>query len=282
MEKDELSFWDHLEELRWLFFRTIIALLVFMVATFSFMRTFFDEVILAPTKPDFFLYELLCNIGQRFSNLLPNFCNQDFHIDIININLASQFFIHISTSLWMALILTSPYLLYEIWKFVRPALYKKEQKSVRIAFVFGTVMFFLGCLCGYYMVFPMVLRFLAEYQISESITNQLSLNSYMDNFLMLVFVMGVVFELPVISYLLSKIGVLNKSFFVKYRKHAIVVLLILSAFITPSGDPFTLMVVMIPLYLLYEFSALIVKKEKKDEDEEDEEEEVTSEELMKN
>ena len=170
-----------------------------------------------------------------------------------------RFLTHISTSFWFALVLIFPYLTFEIWRFVQPALFDNEKKSVGLAFAFGTFMFFLGCAVGYFLVFPFTFRFLTEYQLSPLITNQISLTSYMGNFLMLIFVMGIVFELPLLAWLLSKLGLVTKTFFRKYRKHAVVVLLVLSAVITPTGDPFTLMIVFLPLYLLYELSIKIVR-----------------------
>ena len=189
----------------------------------------------------------------------PDFSNDHFSVELININVASQFLTHISTSFWFALVLIFPYLTFEIWRFVQPALFDNEKKSVGLAFAFGTFMFFLGCAVGYFLVFPFTFRFLTEYQLSPLITNQISLTSYMGNFLMLIFVMGIVFELPLLAWLLSKLGLVTKTFFRKYRKHAVVVLLVLSAVITPTGDPFTLMIVFLPLYLLYELSIKIVR-----------------------
>ena len=156
-------------------------------------------------------------------------------------------------------------------QFISPALYENEKKNVRWVFLFGTVMFFIGCSVGYFLVFPMTLRFLATYQLSAAITEQVSLDSYMDNFLMLIFVMGIVFEMPLLSWLLSKIGLLNRSFFHKYRRHAIVGLLVAAAFITPSSDPFTLGIVFFPLYGLYELSAFFVKKAPDDDEVDDDE-----------
>ena len=147
-----------------------------------------------------------------------------------------------------------------LWTFVRPALYEKEVRGARIAFALGTVMFYLGVAVGYFLVFPITMRFLFTYQLSSTIHNQLSLDSYMDNFLMLNLVMGLVFELPLLAWTLSAIGILRRKFFSRYRRHAVVVLLVLAAVITPTGDPFTLMIVFLPLYLLFEVSALIVKK----------------------
>ncbi|MDR0824551.1 MAG: twin-arginine translocase subunit TatC [Prevotella sp.] len=266
-----MSFWDHLEELRWTLVRSIAALFVFAIAGFIVMPYIYDSIIMGPTRADFFLYKYMCNITSAIP-FLPDFCDDTFHVVIININLASQFFRHMTTSFWLALILTFPYLVFEIWRFVSPALYSEEKKSIRWVFVFGTLMFFVGCLVGYSLVFPMTFRFLAEYQLSESILNQISLDSYMDNFLMLIFVMGLVFELPLVSWLLSQLGLLNRSFFKRYRRHAIVGLLVLSAIITPSGDPFTLSIVFIPLYMLFEISRFLVKPAPKDTDDEEEEE----------
>ena len=189
---------------------------------------------------------------------------RQIHVDIINIRLSSQFFLHMSLSFWLALLLTFPYLVYEVWKFVCPALYVNERRNMRFTFVFGTVMFFIGCVVGYSVVFPLTLRFLYNYQLSADISNQLSLDSYMDNFLMLVFMMGIIFELPLVSMFLGKMGLLNRSFFREYRRHAMVALLVVAAFITPSSDPFTLMSVFIPIYILWELSAFLVKPAQKD------------------
>jgi sec-independent protein translocase protein TatC len=267
---DEMSFWDHLEELRWTLFRSILALVIFAIGFFAFMRGddgIFPNIILGPTRGDFITYRLFCSVGSSFS-FLNEFCDLAFKIEIINIKLATQFFTHMTTSFWLALVFAFPYLMFEIWRFIRPALYENEERNVRWVFLFGTVMFFVGCAVGYFLVFPMTLRFLATYQISEAINEQVSLDSYMDNFLMLIFVMGVIFEMPLLSWLLSKLGLLHRGFFNRYRRHAIVVLLVLAALITPSGDPFTLSIVFIPLYALFELSAFFVKSAPKDEDEE--------------
>ena len=189
---------------------------------------------LGPTTSDFFLYRWLSNLGGT-GMFLPDFSNDDFAVEIININVASQFLTHISTSFWFALVLMFPYLIFEVWRFVQPALFENERRSVGLAFLGGTVMFFLGCAVGYCLVFPFTFRFLTEYQLSASIVNQISLNSYMGNFLMLVFVMGIVFELPLLAWLLSKLGLVNKTFFRTYRRHAVVILLVLSAAHYPFG-----------------------------------------------
>jgi sec-independent protein translocase protein TatC len=190
---------------------------------------------------------------------LPDFAAGDFKVDIISINVASQFMTHISTSFWFALVAIFPYIIYEIWKFIAPALYDNEKGSVRAAFLFGTLMFFIGCAISYSFIFPFTFRFLTEYEISAQISNQISLNSYMSTFLGMIFMLGLVFELPLLAWLLSKIGVLNREFLKRYRRHAVVILMILAALITPTGDPITLSLVFLPLYLLYEISIRVVR-----------------------
>lgn len=255
---DGMSFWDHLEDLRWTLIRSIIALFIFAIVGFLLMPSIYDSMIMAPTKADFFLYKYLCKVTSAIP-FMPDFCDDTFSIPIINTSVTSQFFRHMTTSFWLALILTFPYLIFEVWRFVKPALYDTEKKSIRWVFLFGTIMFFIGCTVGYSLVFPMSFRFLATYELSGQIQNLISLDSYMDMFLMLIFVMGIVFELPLLSWLLSQLGLLNKSFFKRFRRHAIVGLLVLAAFITPSSDPFTLSVVFVPLYFLFELSAFFVK-----------------------
>lgn len=263
----EMTFWDHLDVLRRVLFRVCAVWLVLMIVFFMTMPYLFDHVILAPCQNDFIFYQLLHKIGD-WLNLSGDFFTQYFEVKLININLASPFFIHISTSFWMAVVLSVPYLLFEIWLFIKPALYENELKNVRMALCVGMVMFFLGVLLGYFMVYPLTLRFLATYQLSPDIVNQISLNSYIDNFMMLILMMGLVFELPLVTWLLSLIGIINKGFLRKYRRHAIVFIFILAAVITPTGDPFTLSVVAIPLCLLYEMSILIIKNKRVEEVEE--------------
>ena len=257
MAEPSMTFWEHLEVLRWSIFRIAIAAVIAMVVIFIFMPSMFTGFVLGPTTSEFFLYKWLGSLGQL--PLLPDFAAGDFKVDIISINVASQFMTHISTSFWFALVAIFPYIIYEIWKFIAPALYDNEKGSVRAAFLFGTLMFFIGCAISYSFIFPFTFRFLTEYQISGQITNQISLNSYMSTFLGMVFIMGLVFELPLLAWLLSKIGVLNREFLQRYRKHAVVILMILAALITPTGDPITLSLVFVPLYLLYEISIRVVK-----------------------
>ena len=257
-----MSFWDHLEVLRWALFRSACVLAVIMVGTFIAMPYIFDRFILAPTNNDFFVYRWLNSIGKGIISLSP-----DFDVQIININVASQFMTHISTSISLAAIIAFPYFIWEIWRFIEPALFEDEIKHLKPAFFGGTLMFYLGCAIGYLLVFPFTFRFLVEYNLSPNITNQINLQSYIDNFTMLILIMGIVFEMPLLAWLLGILGILKKSFLREYRRHAIVILLISAAIITPSGDPFTLMLVFIPLYVLYEASILVVKDKMGNNDE---------------
>ena len=261
IQEGTMSFWDHLEVLRWALFRSACVLAVIMVGTFIAMPYIFDRFILAPTNNDFFTYRWLNAIGRGVVKLSP-----DFDVQIININVASQFMTHISTSISLAAVIAFPYFIWEIWKFIEPALFEDEIKHLRPAFLGGTVMFYLGCAIGYTLVFPFTFRFLVEYNLSPSITNQINLQSYIDNFTMLILVMGIVFEMPLLAWLLGLLGILKKGFLREYKKHAVVVLLVSAAIITPSGDPFTLMLVFIPLYVLYELSILVVKDKPQKED----------------
>ena len=255
----EMSFWDHIDALRSVLIRIVVVLVVVTVGLFCVMPTLFDQVILAPCHGDFVLYRLFERITSSVS-WLPQFQTDGFQVELINIKLASQFFIHMSSSFWLALVLTFPIVLYLLWTFIAPALYPSEKRGVKTAFLIGCLMFFMGVAVGYFIVFPVTLRFLADYHVSQLVPNQISLDSYMDTFLMLIFVMGIIFELPLLAWLLGSLGVLHRDFFRKYRRHAVVVLLALAAIITPTGDPFTLSIVFLPIYLLFELSAYLVPR----------------------
>lgn len=255
---EEMAFWDHAGVLRNVLIKISIVISVCTVLLFYFMNDIFDNIILAPCHADFPLYRLFSHITS-YSDLLPDFSNSGFEVNLININLASQFFIHISTSFWLSLILSTPVVLYFLWGFVSPGLYPKERNGAKNALLMGNVMFYIGVAIGYFLVFPLTLRFLSEYHVSELVPNQISLDSYMDNFLGLIFIMGLIFELPLVCWGMGRIGILSRDFFSKYRRHAIVLLLIAAAFITPTGDPFTLTIVFMPIYMLWEASSLLVK-----------------------
>ncbi len=254
----QMSFWDHLDALRRVLFRILIVMAVIAVASFIAMPWVFDNVIMAPCSASFPTYELFDRLAAAtgFTDELAT--DPDFKVDIVSIELASQLFIHLSAACWTAFVIGFPVIIYMLWGFIAPALYEHERKGAVRAFFFGNVMFYLGVATGYFLIFPLAVRFLAGYQLSEAIRPIVSLDSYMDNFFMLLVMMGAVFELPLLAWLMGKIGVLNRSFFRTYRRHAIVVLLIVAAVITPTGDPFTLFLAFLPIYALWEMSARLV------------------------
>lgn len=264
MADKELTFWDHLDELRRVLFRVLGVWFVLAVGYFIAMPYLFDNVILAPCHNDFIFYDILRWVGETF-HLEDEFFTQEFQVKLININLAAPFFIHMSTAFWMSVVTAAPYIFFEIWRFIGPALYPHERTGVKKALCIGTVMFFIGVLLGYFMVYPLTLRFLSTYQLSASIENMISLNSYIDNFMMLVLCMGLAFELPLVTWLLSLLGLVHKTFLRKYRRHAVVIIVLVAAIITPTGDPFTLTVVSVPLYMLYELSILMIRDKQTDD-----------------
>ncbi len=263
-----MSFWDHLEEFRWTLIRIIGAVLIFTIAGLIVIPKIFDSVILAPSSSDFVTYRFLDKASQ-YITFLPDFSAEAFKVDMLNINMTTQFMTYISTSLAFAVLCTIPFILFQLWRFVSPALYENEAKGVKTAFGFGGFMFVIGCLVGYFIVFPLIFRFLITFELSDKIRNSISLDSYMNNFYTLILIMGLVFELPLVFWLLSNLGLVYRPFFRKFRKHAIVGSLVLAAIITPSGDPFSLFVVTLPLYMLWEISAFVVKKEPPELEEED-------------
>jgi sec-independent protein translocase protein TatC len=260
MRSDELSFWDHLDELRSVLFRTLGVLAVLSVGFFILMPHIFDTVIMGPCFGDFITYQWFCTAASLV-NTPSDFCDPTFVINIINIELTTPFMVHIQTSFVLAVLLAFPYLLFEIWRFIRPALYEAERRNLSGAFLLGAVLFYCGVAMSYYFIFPITLRFLAGYEVSQLVSNQLSLQSYMSTFTGMNLVLGITFEMPMLAMILSKFGLVTRGFFRKYRRHAIVGLVFIAAVITPTGDPFTLTLVSVPLYLLYELSALLVKKD---------------------
>ncbi len=253
-----MSFWEHLDVLRWALLRVVVVFVVVFAVVVALLPRFFSPFVLGPTRDDFFVYRWLQRLSHGVAALDGGFC-----VEIINIHVASQFMTHLNISLLLSLVVVAPYILYEVWRYVRPALYSRERRAVRLVFAGGAVMFFLGCVVGYALVFPLTFRFLAGYELSADITNTINLQSYVGMFTNVLFVMGVVFEMPLVVWLLGSAGLLRRTVLRRYRRHAIVVLLILAAVITPSGDPFTLLVVFLPLYLLYELSIAVCPSDRR-------------------
>ena len=242
----DMTFWDRLEDLRKSFFRILTGYGVAVVALFFFKGFIFDDIILAPSKADFYLYQLL---GTEFS------------MTLVNIEVAAQFLIHMRITLICALIVTFPYIIYEVWRFIVPALYEKEKKAIRGAFAFASVLFYTGVLVGYAVVFPLMLNFFSGYQVSPDVPNTFSLTSYISLFTSMVLTFGIVFEFPTVIAVLSRLRIVSKSTLKSFRRHAVCLVVLLAAVITPSGDPFSLLIVSVPLYILYEFSVMICKSD---------------------
>lgn len=245
MTEQTMTFWDHLEDLRKSIFRMMGVLASVAVILFFFKNFLFDDVVLAPAGSDFLLYRLV---------------GIDFSLSLVNLEVAAQFMIHMKVTFICALILTFPYLIYEIWKFIAPALYENEKKAVRGAFMFASVLFYVGIAVGYFIILPLMLNFFADYQVSASVPNTFSLSSYISMFTSIVLVFGIVFEFPTVIAVLSGMGIVTRETLKRYRRHAVCAVVILAAVITPTGDPFSLFVVSVPLYMLYEFSILISRR----------------------
>lgn len=244
-----MSFWDHLEVLRGTLFRSLGAIVLVSVL-FMAIPTRLFKAVLWPSTPDFILYKWL---------------GLDFGMELINIEVSAQFFVHLKISFLMAVLVTFPYIVWEIWKFVAPALYENEKKAVRKAFGMSSFLFYLGAAVGYFIVLPVCLMFFMNYTVSDAIQNTISLNSYISLFTSMVFLIGLLFEFPTVVLVLSHLGLLTRQQLRGFRKAAFVVILILAALITPS-DPFSMFVLSIPLYALYEFSILMCKPETPSDD----------------
>lgn len=267
-QEKEMSFLDHLEVLRWHLMRSVLAVLVLSVVAFIYKDIIFDHIIFAPKDPDFISNRLFCKAGGWINFLLEPvgmaidplmLCINQNSVELYNINLSGQFTTHIQISLLTGIIAAFPYVFYELWRFIRPALYDKEARHSRGAILYTTGLFALGVSFGYYLIMPLTIHFFTGYQISSQVANEINLSSYISSFSSVVFSSGVVFELPVLIYFFSKIGLVSSAFLKRYRKHAIIVLLTLSAIITPP-DVFSQILVGLPLWLLYEASITIAKR----------------------
>ena len=241
---EALTFWDHLDVLRSSLIRMAVAVMVLGVVAFCLKDALFS-VVLAPRSSDFVTYQLLGVDA--------------FHINLMNTGLTEQFMIHMRTAIYAGLLLASPYILYELFRFVSPGLYQNERRYAVWIVGAAYVMFLMGTLVNYFIVFPLTVRFLGTYQVSPDVANMLTLQSYIDTLLGMSLVMGVVFELPVVCGLMGRMGLINSQMMARFRRHAVVAILVVSAIITPTTDVFTLFVVALPIYLLYELSIQIVK-----------------------
>ena len=262
----EMSFLDHLEALRWHLVRSAVAIVVFAIAAFVNKEFVFDKVILAAKNPDFLTYRALCKLSERFD---IDFCIREVPFNLINIDISGQFTTHIYVSFITGFVLAFPYFLWELWRFIKPALSPKERKHSSGVVFFSSILFLTGVAFGYYIISPLSINFLGSYQISDQVSNQINLNSFISTVTMLTLSSGVVFELPIVIYFLSKLGIVTPAFLKTYRRHSMVIILIIAAIITPSPDVTSQILVAIPLFLLYEVgiwvSAVVLKNKLKDE-----------------
>jgi len=266
----EMSFFDHLEALRWHLIRSALAIVVFTILAFSFYSWIYDNIIMAPSKSDFWTFRMMCDLGKI---LHRDMCPGKININLINTEMAGQFTLQIDSSLMIGLVLGIPYLLYEIWLFVKPALHEKEKKAASGFVFYASILFMCGVLFGYFVITPISLNFLAGYTVSASIQNLFSIDSYISSVSTLTIATGLVFELPILVYILANLGILTPKFMKESRRYAIVIILIVAAIVTPTPDMLTMTVVAIPLFLLYELSigvaGAVQKRKKKREEEAD-------------
>lgn len=252
--QDEMSFLEHLEELRWHIVRSVLAIFLIAIVAFIYHETIFDSLILAPKNPGFLTNRILCEFGERVN--VPALCINNNPFEIINIKMAGQFTTHITVSLIAGIILAFPYIFYEFWLFFKPALYSSEKQHARGAVFFASFLFSLGVLFGYLIIVPLSVHFLGSYNVSAEVTNQINLRSYIGTVTSITLASGLIFELPIISYFLTRIGLIDPAFLRKYRKHSLIVILALAAIITPP-DIFSQILVCIPLLFLYELGIMI-------------------------
>ncbi len=248
------SFWDHLDVLRAAIIKVALVTAAFAVVAFCFKDALFS-VVLAPKDGDFITYRLLGRLSSVFGQE-----GTDFSVRLINTGLAGQFVIHMRTALYAALLCASPYVLYQLFRFVSPALYANERRYAVRVVGWGYALFMFGVLLSYFLIFPFTFRFLGTYQVSGDVSNLITLDSYISTLVVMSLSMGIVFEMPILSWLFAKLGFISAPFLRKYRKHAAVLILVVAAIITPTSDIFTLLLVSLPMYLLYEVSILIIRK----------------------
>lgn len=248
-----MTFWEHLDILRASVIKIVLMVVVCAVAAFFFKDELFS-VVLAPKDSDFIIYRLFDSLNTVYSSGKAD----DFSVQLINTGLAEQFLIHMKVAMYAGLLVASPYVIYVLFSFISPALYENERKYSSRIIVSGYIMFVLGVLISYFLIFPLTFRFLGTYQVSSDVANMITLQSYIDTLTMMTLLMGILFELPVLCWLLGKLGILSAAFMSRFRRHAIVVILIIAAIITPTSDIFTLLLVAMPVWILYEISIFVV------------------------
>lgn len=260
-EVKEMSFWDHLKELRWRLVRSVIAVVVIAIAAFMFKEIIFDSIILAPKNSDFITNKWFCKLGELLNT--DALCFKTINFELINVSMSGQLTTHLFISFITGLIVAMPYIVWEFWQFIKPALLEKERKYTTKAVFIISFLFLLGVMFSYFILVPLSVQFLGSYQVSTQIANMITLESYISTVTSLTFATGLVFELPVVVFLLVKIGLMTAGFMKRNRRYAVIVILVLAAIITPGTDIFSQLMVSFPLYLLYEASIVVAKRVEK-------------------
>lgn len=251
----EMSFFDHIEELRWHLVRSSIAIIIITIGVFAYYDEIFDGIIMGPSKTSFWTYRIMCEIGSWLHR--PGMCIDKINVQLINTEMAGQFTLQINSSLLIGVTLGFPYLLWELWRFIKPALHEKERKAASGFVFYASFLFALGVLFGYFVISPMSIKFLSGYTVSSKIQNLFTIDSYISSVATLTLATGAVFELPILIYILANLGILTAKIMKSTRRYAIVIILIIAAVVTPTPDMLTMTVVSIPLFVLYEVGIVV-------------------------
>jgi sec-independent protein translocase protein TatC len=266
--ESEMSFFDHIDVLRKHLLRALAVIIVFTLAAFYFTDFIFNQIIMGPKNPSFWTYRMMCKLVEKYPSIGSDFCITKIDAKIINTEMAGQFTLQLNSCFMVGIILGIPYLLFEVWLFIKPALHETERRSASGFVAFASFLFFLGILFGYYIICPLSINFLTNFTVSPEIQNTFTIDSYLSSVMTLTIGSGVIFQLPVIIYILSKLGIMTPAFMRASRRYSTVIILIIAAVVTPTADPYTMLIVALPLFLLYEgsiyISANIEKKRNKD------------------
>lgn len=253
----EMSFFDHLDVLRKHLLRALAVITVLVCVAFYFTDFIWQDVIMAPKHASFWTYKMMCKLVEIFPIIGEEFCIKEIKGKIINTEMSGQFTLQMNSCITAGIIMGVPYLLFEIWLFIKPALLAAERKSARGFVAFASVLFVIGLLFGYYLICPLSINFLVNYTVDNTIENTFTIQSYLSTVLTLTVGCGIIFQLPVVIYILSKLGIMTPAFMRSSRRYAIVLILIIAAVVTPTADPYTMLIVAFPLFLLYELSIMI-------------------------
>ena len=253
----EMSFFDHLDILRKHLLRALAVVTLLICVAFYFTDFIWHSVIMAPKSADFWTYRMMCKLVEAFPSIGSEFCITNIKAKIINTEMAGQFTLQMNSCIMAGIILGIPYLLFEIWLFIKPALLDTERKSASGFVFFASLLFAIGLMFGYYLICPLSINFLVNYTVDESIENTFTISSYLSTVITLTIGSGIIFQLPVVIFILSKLGIMTPKFMRSSRRYAAVLILVVAAVVTPTADPYTMLIVAFPLFLLYELSIVI-------------------------